>query len=78
LFGIRKYRWSPVKAVFGEISEISAGKKNPAPSLLSSTNKILVPDRKKIPRGVGIAGYRGHRTNLNLKFEFKFLSMTIF
>jgi hypothetical protein len=28
-FGIRKYRWSPIKPVFGEISEISAEKKNP-------------------------------------------------
>jgi hypothetical protein len=29
-FGIMKYRWSPRKPVFGEISEISAEKKNPA------------------------------------------------
>jgi hypothetical protein len=27
--------------------------------------KILVPDRKKIPRGVGIAGFRGYRKILS-------------
>jgi hypothetical protein len=32
LFGIRKYRLPPVKMVFGEISEISAEKKIPAPN----------------------------------------------